>query len=70
MALGLVPLEAVHHPGLGYAEREPVLHFLLQGDVELRGQLLLLFGDVLFAIELDLESKLSHQRLMLAASAP
>ena len=36
MALGLVPLEAVHHARLGYAEREPILHVLLQRDVELR----------------------------------
>ena len=45
MALGLVPLQAVYHARLGHAEREPVLNFLLQIDVELRRQFLLLLGD-------------------------
>ena len=35
MALGLVPLQAVHHGGFGYAEREPVLNLVLQIDIEL-----------------------------------
>src|SRR5580692_569856 len=70
MALRLVAFEAVHHARLGYAEREPVLHVLLKGDIELRAELLRLFRYGLFAIEFDLESELSYQRLMLAAGAP
>src|SRR5271165_1544045 len=70
MALGLVPLEAINHAGLGYAEREPILYVPLQRDVELGGKLLLLFRYVFSAIELELKSELSHQRLVLAASAP
>src|ERR1019366_8687684 len=70
MALGLVPLETVNHACLGHAERKPILDLLLQRYVELRYQLLLLFRHVLFAIELHLEGKLSHQRLVFAARAP
>src|SRR5450631_2742140 len=70
MALGLVAVEAVHHAGLGDAQRQPVRHIILQGDVELGGQLLLLVGDIFAACELHLEGEFSHQRLMLAAGAP
>src|SRR5579863_403477 len=70
MALGLVPLETVNHARLGHAEGEPILDVLLQGHVELRGQFFLLFSYVRFVIELYLERKLPHQRLMLAACAP
>src|SRR5271157_3996819 len=70
MALGFVPPEPVHHPRLGNAQRQPILHVQLQRDVELRRQFLLLFAYVFPAIDLHLESELSDQRLMLAASAP
>jgi hypothetical protein len=70
MALGVVSVEAVDHARLGYAERQPIPHIQLEGDVELGDKFLPLFGYVLFAIELDLEGELSHQRLMLAAGAP
>src|SRR5580658_2959568 len=70
MTLGLIPLETVDHARLGHAEGEPILDVLLQGHVELRGQFLLLFSYVRFVIELYLERKLPHQRLMLAACAP
>src|SRR5579864_8426903 len=70
MALGLVPLKTVDRARLGHAEHKPILYVLLQGNVELGGQSLLLFGYVLFAIELYLEGELSHQRLMLATGAP
>src|SRR5579863_6014549 len=70
MALGLVPLETVDHACFGHAERKPILNVLLQGDVEIGGQLLLLSAYFLSAIELHLESELAHQRLVLAAGAP
>src|SRR5271166_2437189 len=70
MALRLISVEAVHHCCLRNAQCQPVLHVLLQGNVELRGQLLLLVADAFSLIELHLEGELAHQRLMFAAGAP
>src|SRR5271163_2971946 len=70
MTLGRGSLEAVNHTGLRHSKREPVLDIALQADIELRNQLFLLFGHILFAIEFDLEGELAYQRLMLAASPP
>src|SRR5271156_1318526 len=70
MALGLVPLEPIDHARFGHTERKPILYLFLQRYIKLRGKLLLLFGYVLSAIELDLEGELSHERLVLAACAP
>src|SRR5450755_3490055 len=70
MALGLVAIEAVHHAGLGDAQRQPVRYIVLQGNVEHGGQLLLLVSDVFALWKLHLESELAHQRLMFAAGAP
>ena len=36
MALRLISPQAVDHAGLGHAERKPILHRLLQSDIELR----------------------------------
>ena len=57
MTLGLVPLQAIDHPSLGYAQCEPILHVLLQRDVELGSQLLWFFGDLLPARKLHLKGK-------------
>src|ERR1035438_9050716 len=70
MALGLVSVEAVHHAGLGDAQRQPVRDIVLQGYVEHGSQLLLLVRDRFAASELHLEGELAHQRFMLAARAP
>jgi hypothetical protein len=58
MALWSCPLEAVHHSGLGHAERKPVFYLVLQRDVELGDELPLLFRDVLLSVELDLKGEL------------
>src|SRR5450755_738366 len=70
MALGLVAVEAVHHAGLGDAQRQPVRYIVLQSYVEHGRQLLLLLRDVFAACELHLESEFAHQRLMLPTGAP
>src|SRR5208337_2025270 len=70
MALGWVALQTVNHPRLGCAQRDPVLHVLLKRDVELLVKFLGLLLKILFAVELELIGELSHQRHMLAASAP
>src|ERR1017187_7327822 len=70
MALGLVSVEAVHHAGLGDAQRQPVRDIVLQGYVQHGSQLLLLLSNTFSAIELHLEGELAHQRFMLSARAP
>src|SRR5262249_49349128 len=70
MTLGLVPLQAIDHPSLGYAQCEPILHVLLERDVELGSQFLWFFGDRLPAGKLHLKGKLAYQRLMLAPRTP
>src|SRR5208337_27423 len=70
MALRCISFQAVYHSRFRHAEREPILHCVLQGKVECRYQLLLFLRDIFFAGELDLESELSDQRLVLATGAP
>src|ERR1700722_866135 len=70
MALRSRPLEAVHHGGLGHAERKPVFYLVLQRDVELGDELLLLFRDILLSVELDLKGELPHQRQVFATGPP
>src|SRR4029077_851661 len=70
MGLRSRSLEAVHHAGLGYAKRKPVLYLALQHDVELDDKLFLLFRDVLLSVELDLEGELPHQRQVFTAGPP
>src|ERR1700757_2676804 len=70
MALRHVSVESVNHGCLSHAERQPIFHIALERDIELSNKLLLFFSYVFFAVKLDLEGELSHQGLMLAASAP
>ncbi len=70
MALRLVAVQAVDHRGLGYAQGEPILHFLLQVDIELRCEFLLLFRNILFAAGILLEKRTLLPMLVFSASAP
>src|ERR1700688_3374755 len=70
MVFGLVAHEAIDYARLGHAEREPRFDVALQRDVELGGAFLLIFSDALPAIELELEGKLAHQRLVVASGTP
>src|ERR1019366_1530563 len=62
MALGCVAFQPVNHSCLGCAQRNPLLHVLLQRDEELFAQLLCLIADFFFAVESDLVGEFSHQR--------
>src|SRR5271165_1887614 len=62
MALRCISFQAVYHCRFGHAEREPILHRVLQGKVERRYQLLLFLRNIFSAGELNLERELSDQR--------
>ena len=62
MALRFRPLEAVHHRGLGHAERKPFLYLMLKRELELGDELFLFCRNILFSSELDLEGEFADQR--------
>src|SRR5215469_12484026 len=70
MALGWISFQAINHRRFRHAERKPVLHFLLQDNVELRGEYLLFFSDIFSARELQLEGELSDELFVFASRAP
>src|SRR5215469_4427436 len=70
MALGWISFQAINHRRFRYAERKPVLHFLLQAHVELGGKYLLFVGDIFSARELQLEGELSDELFVFASRAP
>src|SRR5580700_7816740 len=70
MALGCVPLEAVHHARLRCAQRNPILHILLKRNEELFAALSRLLVDIFARIEFHLKREFPDKGLVFTASAP
>src|SRR5579883_3537003 len=70
MALRRVAVQPVDHRRLGDAERQPILHLLLQRDIEPRAELARRRRNRLAAVEPKLEGELADQRAVLATRAP
>jgi hypothetical protein len=70
VTLGRIALEPIDEPGLGRAEKEPVITGLLQRDEELLAAVDYFLVDLVPSFEFGLESKLATQWMVRAALPP